>query len=45
LVNPDRLRIANLTAHPLQRLNDILTAIAEPRIKGRVTLPPEMPSL
>ena len=35
LVNPDRLWIANLTAHLLQRLNDVLTAVAEPRIKRR----------
>ena len=33
LVNRNRLWIADLTAHPFQRLHDIFTAVVEPRIQ------------
>jgi len=34
-VDPDRPGISDLSAYPLERLNDILTAIGEPRISRR----------
>ncbi len=35
LVNPDGLEVADIAAHALERLNEILTAVAEPRFECR----------
>ncbi len=35
VVNSDRLRVTYFTADPFERLNDIFTSIAEPRIDRR----------